>query len=142
MSYTERFSERHALLASIDPASYNTEQNTGYVSLANYARAFVEIGCGVIGGNLDVDVEQASDTSGTGAKTFDSGGHDMTKTATTDNNTVSGIEIETAELDVSGGFDCINIEVTPAGAGIFYVNIWGVCPSYPPVTHGLDEVTD
>ena len=36
MSYTEQFSEVHALLATINPASYDAETNSGYVSLANY----------------------------------------------------------------------------------------------------------
>jgi hypothetical protein len=141
--YTERFSEVWSLLADIDPASYNTEQNTGYVCLDRYHRAVVIIHTGVISGNLDVDLEQGTDTSGSGGKTLDSGGKDITLTATTDNNTVSVIEIRTAELDVSGRFDCINVEVTPGAAGIFGVQIWGGVPRYAPVsTSNLDSVTD
>ena len=70
--YTARFSEQDALLATIDPASYNSEQNTGYVSLAQYHRAYVVVHAGVLGGNVNIDLEQGTDTSGTGAKTLDS----------------------------------------------------------------------
>lgn len=144
MGYTERFSERAALLADIDPASYSSEQNTGYVSLALYNRAVVIIHAGVLGQNVDVDLEQATDTSGTSAKPLDSGGKDITLTATTDNGTVSVIEIRGEELDVSNGFDCINLEMTPAGSSsIFGAQIWGFVPRYAPVsTTTLNSVTD
>lgn len=143
MLATERFSEVVSLLGTIHPASYNSEQNTGYVSLANYHRAVVVVHAGVIGGNLDIDIEQGTDTDGTGAKALDSNSKDITKTATTDNNTVSLIEIKNHELDVAGGFDCINVEVTPAGAGIFAVEVWGLSPRYAPVaTTNVDTITD
>ena len=142
--YTERFSEVWSLLEEIHPASHTTEQNTGYVCLDRYHRAVVIIHCGVLGSGLDVDLEQATTTTGTSAKTLDSGNKDITLTATTDNNTVSVIEIRTEELDVANKFDCINVEVTPGGQGdIFGVQIWGGVPRYAPVaTTNLDSVTD
>lgn len=139
--YTERFSEGAALLASIHPASYNSEQNTGYVSLANYARAVVRIHCGALAGNLDVDLEEGTNTSGGSAQSFDAGGKDITITGTTDNNTVEIIEIKGEEF--TDGFNCINVEVTPGAAGIFDVEIWGLEPRYKPVaTTALHSVTD
>jgi hypothetical protein len=141
--YTARFSEQAALLATIDPASHNAEQNTGYVSLANYHRAVVIIHAGVLGGNLDVDIEEATTTAGAGAQTFNSGGKDIALTATTDDNTVSVIEIKTSELDIADSFDCINVEITPAGAGIFSAQIWGLEPRFKPVaTTNIDSITD
>lgn len=144
MSYTERFSETHTILGKINPASYAAEQNTGYVSLANYHRAVIILHAGVLGQNVGFDIEQATDTSGTSAKALDSGSKDVDWTATTDNNAVAVIEIRTEELDVNGGFDCINVEATPAGsAAIFSVEIWGAEPRYAPVsTANLDSVTD
>lgn len=143
MLATERFSEVAALLATINPASYNSEQNTGYVALTNYARVAIVIHAGVISGDLDVDIEQATTTAGGSAKPLDSNSHDITKTATTDNNTVSIIEVDMDELDVSGGFDCLNVEVTPASGGIFGVQVWGLVPRYAPVsTTNVDSITD
>jgi len=142
--YTERFSEVAAYLGGINPASYNSEQNSGYVSLANYHRAVIIIHAGVLGQDVDVDVEAAQDTSGTGPGSFDSASKDITLTATTDNNTVSVIEIRTEELDIAGGDDCINLEMTPAGSSsIFGAQIWGLVPRFAPVaTTNLDSVTD
>lgn len=136
------FTEGWALLGVINPASHNSEKNTGYVSLANYPRAVILIHCGVIGGDLDIDIEEGTNTSGAGAQTFDSGAKDITKTATTDNNTVSAIEIKSSECDVADGYHCINVEVTPASAGIFGVQIWGLAAYKPAPTTLLDSVTD
>lgn len=143
MTYTERFSESWSLLAAINPASYNTVQDSGFVSLANYHRAVIIIHAGVLGGDLDVDIEQATTTAGAGIKTLDGGNKDITLTATTDDDTVSVIEVRTAELDVDNAFDCINVEATPAAAGIFSIQIWGGVARYQPVsTANLDSVTD
>lgn len=140
--YTERFSEAWELLGTINPASYNSEQNTGYKDLGNYGRAVIIIHAGVLGGNVDIDIEQATDTSGTSAKTFDSGGKDLALTATTDNNTVSVIEIRPEEFDVANAFDCLNVEVTPASAGILGVQLWAEPRFKPAATTNLDSVTD
>ena len=139
--YTERFSEVWSLLGQIRAVGATTEQNTGYVSLANYHRAMVEILPVSLTGALDVDVEQATTTGGSGAKTLDSGGKDVTVAQA--DTTPSIIEIRTEELDVTGGFDCINVEVTPGAASYFWVNIWGGVPRFAPVsTTNLDSVTD
>jgi hypothetical protein len=143
--YTERFSEVHAYLASIAPAAYTTEQNTGYVSFANYHRGVILIATGTLAGNVDVDVEQATTTAGTDGKVFDAYGKDITLTATTDNNTLSIIEIKSSEFDVAGGFDCLNLEMTPAGQAscIFCAAIFGLEPRFAPVpTTLVDTITD
>ncbi len=145
MEYTQRFSEGAAVLAVINPATYTTEQNTGYVSLANYHRAVIIVHAGTLAGNLDVDVEEATSTAGAGAQTFDGSGKDITLTATTDDNTVSIIEIRTEECDVANNYDCINVELTPAGqaSDIFSVLVLGLEPRFKPVpTTLVDSVTD
>jgi len=141
--YTARFTEQAMLLADIAPASHSTEQNTGYVSVAGYHRVFVLIHSGTLGGNLGIDMEQATDTAGTSAKALDAGGKDVDLVATTDDDEVNVIEIRTEELDVPNGFDCLNVEATPASAGIFGVQIWGFVPRHaPPATTALGSVTD
>ncbi|MFA5714392.1 MAG: hypothetical protein WC998_01455 [Candidatus Paceibacterota bacterium] len=145
MEYTQRFSEGAAVLAVINPAAYTTEQNTGYVSLANYHRAAIIIHCGTLAGNLDIDIEEATTTAGAGAQTFDAGGKDLALVGTTDNNTVSIIEIRTEECDVDDHYDCINVELTPAGqaSDIFSVLVLGLEPRFKPVpTTLVDSVTD
>ena len=140
-NYTERFSEVCALLGQIRGANVSTEQNTGYVSVANYHRVVIQIYPVSLGSALDVDIEQGTNTSGSGAKTVDSGNKDITVAQT--DTTPSLIEIRTEELDVSGGFDCINVEVTPSAGSYFFAAIWGFVPRYAAVsTATLDSVTD
>ena len=143
MFYTERFSEAAEYLGGIDPASYNSEQNTGYLNLENYHRCVILVHAGVLGGNVDIDIEQGTDSSGTGAKKVDSGGKDLALTATTDNNTVSVIEVKSEEMDVANSFNHINVECTPASAGIIGIQVWGIVSRYKPTpTTNLDSVTD
>lgn len=141
--YTERFSEAHAVLAVLNPAVYAAEQNTGYVSLANYHRVAVVIHTGYLLGDVDVDFEQATTTAGAGAKTLDTGGKDVTVLGATDDNTVRIIEIRTEEFDVTGGFDCLNVELTPALSGIIGVIVYGIVSRFKPVpTTLVDVITD
>ena len=140
--YTERFSEAWEYLGGINPASHSAEKNSGYKSLANYERAVIIIHAGVLGGNVDIDVEQGTDTSGTSGKALDSNTKDITLTATTDDNTVSVIEIRPEEFDIANGFDCLNLEMTPASAGIFSAQIWAQPKYKPAATTNLDSVTD
>ena len=142
-SYTERFSEGSALLATIAPASYSSEQNTGYVSMAQYPRLFVICHAGVLGQNVDFDVEQGTTTAGGTTGSFDSASKDFLWTASTDNDAVTVIEIRAEEL--TAGYLTINIEATPAGSSsIFAVEVWGDGGArYAPVsTTNLDSVED
>lgn len=140
MSYTERFTERWELLGKISPASHTTEQNTGAMSFENIVRAVVIINCGVIGADLDIDIEEA--VSSTGAlQSFDGGGKDVV-IPNADDNTVTCIEIKAEEFDVAGGYSYLNVEATPGAASIFSVEVWGEV-AYPPASvTGLDSVVD
>ena len=145
MSYTELFSEQWQLIDTVYAlgVAANTETNSGAVAVNNFHRLVIIIHPMDINDALDVDIEQATSTSGT-LKSVDSGGKDIT-VATADTKP-SVIEIAADELDVSGGYDCINVEITTAdtaGDGNdFCVEIWGM-PAYKPAdTTLLDSVTD
>ena len=139
--YTERFSEVWSLLGSINGNNDSSEVNTGYVSLSSYHRAMIMVIPISLGGDLDVDLEQGTTTAGAGAKTVDSGNKDITVAST--DTAPSIIELRTEELDVTGGFDCLNVEVTPAAASYFWVGLWGGVPRFAAVsTTNLDSVTD
>lgn len=139
--YTERFSEVWSLLGDIRAVAATTEQNTGYVSLANYHRAMIIVIPVSLTGALNVDIEQGTTTAGAGAKAVDSGNKDVTVAQT--DTAPSVIELRTEELDVTGGFDCVNVEVTPGAASYFWTGIWGGVPRFAPVsTANLDSVTD
>lgn len=143
MDYNRRFTENAELLAVIPPASYTTEQNTGYVSCREYPRVVVMINVGTIGGDVDVDVEEGSDTSGSDAQQMNSGGKDLTIESADGANQFHVIEIKGEEFDVADDLDCLNIELTPGAATIFGVEVWGLSPRHEPVgTSNIDSVTD
>jgi hypothetical protein len=138
--YTERFSEVWSLLGTITGNNDAAENNTGYISLANYHRVVVMVVPISLGSDLDVDLEQGTTTAGAGAKTVDSGGKDITVAST--DTAPSLIELRTEEMDVTGGFDCLNVEATPTVASYYWVGVWGM-PRFSPVsTTNLDSVTD
>lgn len=144
--YTARFSEQWELIDTVYAlgVAANTETNSGFNSLANYHRVAIIIHPMDVNDALDVDIEQATDTAGTGIKAFHSNDHDIT-VQTTDTKP-SVIEIQTEELDVTNKFDCLQVEVTTAdtggGGNDFLVEIWGLPRFLPASTTNLDSVTD
>lgn len=146
MSYTERFSEGWQLIDHVYGAGIaaNTETNSGYNSLANFHRVAIVIHPVALNDALDVDIEQGTDTSGTGAKTVDSGGKDIAVAAT--DTAPSVIELKCSELDVTNSFDCVNVEITTAntagGSNYFVCEVWGMPRFLPASTTTLDSVTD
>lgn len=145
--YTARFTEMVCFLDKLDPDSYDpAEYNTGCNSLQRYHRAAVVLLVGdmVQGSTLDMDIEQATDTDGTGLKAITGKSITQLTAADLDSNTTVVVEIRTEELDVDNAFDCINAEVTVAGAAVeFALLILGLEPRYPPVpTTTLEEVVD
>lgn len=143
---TELFSERWTLIDYLagDAVAANTESNTGYNAVAGYDRVAVLV-CPVdVNDALDVDLEQATDTSGTSAKTLDSGGKDIT--VATSDTLPSVIEINGAEFDVANGFDTLNVEVTTANTGgggnEFAVLILGCTEDPPAASSNWDSVNN
>lgn len=146
MPYTEHITEGLELVDVFYGANVaaNTESNSGYVDLGNYNRILIVIHPVSLGDALDVDIEQASAVAGTGAKTLDAGSKDVA-IPTTD-TLPTAIEIQPAEFDVDGGFDCLNVEVTTAntggGANYFVVEVWAR-PRFLPASEAMfDDVVD
>lgn len=145
--YTARFTEMHALLDKLDPDSYAAaEYNTGYNSLQQYHRAVVMLMVGDMqaGATVDLDIEQATDTSGTSAKAITGKSITQLTQAGSDSDKVVFVEIRTEELDVDNAFDCINAELTVGTNSVeAALVIFGCEPRYPPVpTTNMEEVVD
>lgn len=149
MAYTERFSEVHYPLTSepSDAFTAGTDWASTYVSLQNYHRAVVVINVGDIaaGGLVDAEVLQATDTSGTGAKSLTTSKAITQLTqAGGDSGSLVCIEVRTEELDVTNGFDCIGLytNVRSAQAELGFI-IYGIEPRYPPTgtTNWAEVVT-
>ena len=140
--YTEEFTEVHDVLAVLAPTAANAAVGahvTGYVDLADYHRAFflLQIGESAGAGTIDVTVQQARDTDGTGAKaltTIAGAAKSPTQVVAADAEGYVGIEIRSPELDVTNGFHCIQVTVTIGGAVYYYSGLLlGVCSRYEAV---------
>ena len=140
MSYTERFSERWEYAGRIEVASHSTEQNTARIDVSPYTRLFVEV-FGADGGanDIEVDVEEADAESGGTLQSFHSGDKDFTLQS---DEYMGVIEIRTEEFDTNDGFRWLNIEMTPAGARVCGVNVWGLVKDAPADTTNIAHVVD
>lgn len=144
MSYTERFSEAWAKVASITPQSISGVTDlTARVDISDYTRLAVIIGTNGAD-TLDVDFEQASALTGGTLKTLNAGGKDVAIAAEAGWHI---IEIRSEEFDTNPGIESVetfkwfNVEITPGGATIVSVLVLGL-PKSVPATNTWDSVTD
>lgn len=141
MTYTARWTELNAVLERMEPGGYNGPYTTAYVSLRDYQRVVFLIECGTLGGAVDAQVYQATDTAGTGAKVV--AGKAITQLTATDDNALVAIEVRTEELDVDGAFDCVAILITPQGMNYMSCLVIGYATNYAAVpTTAFDEIVD
>lgn len=143
--YTERFSERMCPLANLHADSCAAgNHDTSYVSLQSYHRAAFLIDVGDMGSNatLDAAVYQATDTSGTSAKAVTGKSITQLTQAGGDGDAILCIELQTEELDVDGGFDCVMLRVTVGTAAVeFSAWVLGIDPRYKPTsTSNWEEI--
>lgn len=148
--YTEQFTEVHDILAALAPTTANgtvAAHVTGYVSLADYHRAFVwcHIGTPAGASTIDITMQQAQDTAGTGTKaltTIAGGTKSPAQIVAADAGNYVGIEIRSPELDVSNLFHTIQATVTVAVAAFTYsLVIFGIVSRYEAVgTTDFQEV--
>ena len=109
------------LMVEQDIGGTNAQNDGGWVSMKNYARAlfYVELGTWDSGDDLDeCRIQQASDSSGTGAKDLTSdasgGNYDTDNPIDADGDFVI-VEIRAEDMDVDGGFDHIRGYVAEGG---------------------------
>lgn len=151
MAFTERFSETHAVLASINLAvkSPAAKQYSAYVSLKNYHRAAAVFHIGAVAatGTVVLEIVQAQNSSGAGVKGIPTTAAQSKKTTvltTADANSVCIIELRTEEMDIANGFEHVaiahDVDTDTVGlAGILY----GIEPRYAPVpVTNVNEIVD
>lgn len=111
-------SNQATLIGVIDPDAYAAgTEVTPWLSLADFGaiQAVVSVGDMQATSTVDAKLEQATDSSGTGAK--DITGKSATQfVAGTDDNKQSIINCRSEELDVANGFDYVRLSVTTATA--------------------------
>lgn len=128
-----KFSEGHAILATLDPVSQGAATvNTGWVSMALFHSLVALIGTGVMGASatLDAKLQQATSAAGAGAK-------DITGKAITQIVKASGdskqamIELRDTDLDVNNGFAFVRLQVTVGtAASLINAALIGFNPVY------------
>ena len=138
-AYTQRFTEVHELLdpnwlTPVDRAA--AAYPTGYVSMANHQRAGYILLTGVMtqGSTVDLQLWQATDAAGTGAKVIVGKAITQLTQAGGDGGDACIIELRTEELDVDGGFSFVAGILTVAGAATLcaLLPLFG-CSNFPPV---------
>jgi hypothetical protein len=123
-------SELLSILATIDPASISAGTvTTGWVSAGNHHNLLAVIQTGALGtsATLDAKLQQASDSTGAGAKDVSGKAIAQIVKATGDNKQAL-INLRPDELDVANGFAFVRLSLTVgtaasvAGAQLLGVN--------------------
>ena len=123
-------SELLSILATIDPASTSAGTvTTGWVSAGNHHNLLAVIQTGALGtsATLDAKLQQASDSTGAGAKDVSGKAIAQIVKATGDNKQAL-INLRPDELDVANGFAFVRLSLTVgtaasvAGAQLLGVN--------------------
>ena len=135
MFTNSKASEMLAILATIDPASQSAgTATTGWVSVANHHGLLAVVQTGVLGtlATVDAKLQQALDSSGTGAKDISGKGITQIVKATGDNKQAL-INLKPEDLDTVNGFGFVRVTVTVGvAASITSAQLLGVNPRFAP----------
>jgi hypothetical protein len=110
-----KISEGLSVLATIDPISQGVgSAATGWVGVANLFKLLALIDVGVFGASATVDanIQQAQDSSGTGAKAIGSGKAITQLLAAGGNNRQALINLDVQELDTNNNFYYVKLTIT------------------------------
>ena len=139
MFTNSKASEMLAILATIDPASQSAgTATTGWVSVANHHGLLAVVQTGVLGtlATVDAKLQQATDSSGAGAK--DVAGRAITQIVkATGDNKQALINLKPEELDTINGFGFVRVALTVGvAASITGAQLLGVNPRFAPADAG------
>ena len=135
MFTNSKASEMLAILATIDPASQSAgTATTGWVSVANHHGLLAVLQTGVLGtlATVDAKLQQATDSSGAGAK--DVAGRAITQIVkATGDNKQALINLKPEELDTINGFGFVRVALTVGvAASITGAQLLGFNPRFAP----------
>ncbi len=126
-------SELLSILATIDPVSISAGTvTTGWVSAGNHHNLLAVIQTGALGtsATLDAKLQQASDSTGAGAKDVSGKAIAQIVKATGDNKQAL-INLRPDELDVANGFAFVRLSLTVGtAASVAGAQLLGVNPRY------------
>ena len=125
-----------SVLATIDPSNQASgTATTGWISVANYHGFLAEVQTGALGtsATLDAKLQQALDSSGTGAKDITGKSITQLTQAASGSNRQVLINVKPEELDTVNGFGFVRLSVTVGvAASITTAQLIGVNPRYAP----------
>ena len=109
-----RFSERNAILATINPASQGVgTANSGWIPVALFHQIVALISIGAFGASATVDAKFQQATNGSGAGAKDITGKALTQLlAAGGNNRQAMIEIRPDDLDTNAGYTHVQFSIT------------------------------
>jgi len=135
MQPNARMSEQLAVLDVINPVSQGVGTvNTTWVSAANFERMLATVITGVLGAAATVDfkLQQAQDSSGTGAKDVANKAITQIVKATGDNK-IAMVDLRDDELDTTNGFSWVRGSLTVgAAASLVGAALQGGVARYAP----------
>jgi len=139
MFTNSKASEMIAILATIDPASQSAgSATTGWVSVANHHGLLAVVQTGVLGtlATVDAKLQQATDSTGAGAK--DVAGRAITQIVkATGDNKQALINLKPEDLDTVNGFGFVRVALTVGvAASITGAQLLGVNPRFAPADTG------
>ncbi|WP_027578473.1 hypothetical protein [Bradyrhizobium sp. Ai1a-2] len=136
---TSLMSEKVQLVGIIDPdANTAGTLTTGWVSMAAFEELLAIVLAGDLGVNATIDakLQQAQDSSGTGAKDVTGKAiTQMTQAGTDKSNKQAQINVRAEELDRTNSFTHVRLSMTTAVAtSDSGAVLLGMCPRYAPGT--------
>jgi hypothetical protein len=131
------FAEQNALLVAVQGTASSTPLVSSYVSAKNVGEITAVVHLGDMASEtIDVALYQATDTSGTGAKSLKAITQLAASAAANDSKQVI-VSARADELDVDGGFSCVAVRIVTGGATGGTVNgqVWGSDIRYQPAAN-------
>ena len=116
---TVSMADKVAVVGRIDPDVQTAgTYTTGWVSMVNFQQVMAVVMAGTLGASatLDAKLEQASDSSGTGAKDITGAAITQLTQAGTDSDKDAIIAIHSEDLDATNGFTHVRLSMTVAVA--------------------------
>lgn len=111
-------SQRVSVVGAVNPQSSSSVQNSGWISAAQFLNFMVVLQAGALGASatLDCKIQQAKDSSGTGAKDIVGKAIvQLTKVAANDNSQCL-INLKQEDFDTNNGFAFFQVSATPGTA--------------------------
>lgn len=145
---SQLLSEYAAVVGVVDPdATAASTVTSSWIPAKNYDRYLAIVMAGTLGSSATVDakLEQATDSSGTGAKDVTGKAITQLTDAGSDSDKQALINLDVEELDVENDFDHFRLSVTVATAtSDIGAVVLGSCPRIAPASDNdlssIDEI--